>query len=85
MGYIMLKWNKYIDFSILRTYDFKLDPTRKYYYKKLSESSEISIYVLDDDVFKMYDVIIDCTMGTLIYDLDVIYQLIKKGYLIKVC
>lgn len=79
----MLKWNRYKNFVILRTYGFYLDPTRKYYYKKLNDDSEISIYCLSDDLFNMYDVIVESTSGTIIYELDILYELIKKGYVIK--
>ena len=43
------------------------------------------IAVLTDRMrqFNMYDVIIESTSGTIIYELDILYDLIKKGYVIK--
>lgn len=81
----MLKWNRNKDFTILKSYGFSLDPTRRYYYKKINGDTELAIYCLADEPFKMYDVVIDCAMGRVIYELDILYLLIKKGLIIKVC
>ena len=78
----MLKWTNKSSISLLTNYyKFKYDPTRKYVYKKLSDGVELSIYEYDDFPYEKFDVVISTEYAVSILDLDLLYELIRGGYI----
>lgn len=81
----MLKWSNKSAINLLTVcYGFKYDPTHKYVYKKLSDDVELAVYEFDDLPYKKYDVIICTEYATSIMELDLLYDLIKKGYICSI-
>lgn len=78
----MLKWSNKSAINLLTIcYGFKYDPTRKYVYKKLSDGVELSIYEFDDFPYEKFDVVISTDYAVSILDLDLLYELIRGGYI----
>ena len=55
--------------NLLKHYDYLLDPTHDYWFKKISDDVEIEIQNRDNDLYIKGQVIIHCENATIIDDL----------------
>lgn len=80
----MLKIRKDFDLEKLKDFGFKLEPERSYYYKIIGEDIYLSIQkTKNGKPFKEREIGIDCQYGTYINELDVLYDLILLGIIVK--
>ena len=80
----MLKIRKDFDLEKLRSFGFKLEAERSYYYKIIGEGITIEVQkTKNEKLFKEREVIIQSQYGTVINNLDILYDLILLGIIEK--
>ena len=74
-----MAWNSImIHLKELKKYGFRLEPEKHYWFKKIN-GGEIFIWKASNDEFIKNGIYIESEYISIIYELDVIYELIKDG------